>query len=473
MYRLAAISAAVLAAGVAPASAETLKEALAMAYSTNPQLLSGRASLRATDEQVPQALSNWRPTVQITSSGSLSRIYNSTTGGSAGLTTVTLPGGGTVSTGGGGSGTSQQTVTSQNYQATLSQPLYRGGRTVAQTSEAENLVRASRASLIATEETVLLNATTAFFAVVRDQNLLDIEIENEQLLRQQLQATQAQLRAGTALDTDVQLAQARLSAAIAARQTAEGNLATSRETYLQAVGQMPGKLTAPTERPALPTSLEEVKKLAATAAPTVVSADYTRAAAVDAVQVVRGALLPTLSLNGTAARSITDTASERTTNQLSVTAQMTVPLYEAGSIYSQTRAAQQTVAQRTHDLDTARRQAVETAGAAWDTFVSAHASIESNLDAVRADDAALKGVRAGYLAGTRSIIDVLNELQILITDRINLVTAQFNEAVAIYQVTSSIGRLTAIDLNLPVDIYDPQRNYDSVRTKWGGFETHD
>jgi outer membrane protein len=49
-----------------PASAQTLTEAFAYAYNNNPQLLAQRALLRATDEQVPQALSNWRPTVTFT-----------------------------------------------------------------------------------------------------------------------------------------------------------------------------------------------------------------------------------------------------------------------------------------------------------------------------------------------------------------------------------------------------------------------
>src|SRR5215471_7346516 len=43
--------------------AQTLTQALAEAYNNNPQLLAQRALLRATDEQVPQALSFWRPQV--------------------------------------------------------------------------------------------------------------------------------------------------------------------------------------------------------------------------------------------------------------------------------------------------------------------------------------------------------------------------------------------------------------------------
>jgi TolC family type I secretion outer membrane protein len=449
-----------------PAHAETLPEALALAYESNPQLQSERARLRATDELVPQALSNWRPTVQITGSGGIQRTDTSTSSrdGATGAAIAAATGGGVAVTGG-GSGT--QTIRSHDYQMTISQPLYRGGRTVAQTSQAENLVRAERATLVATEQTVLLNGATAFFAVLRDQVLLDLQIANEQVLREQAQAVRVQVRVGTALDTDLALANARLSTAVAGRQTAEGNLATSRDTYAQVIGQMPGKLVPPAAHPVLPTSTEETQRLAASANPSVLAAEFNRAAGEDAIRVVRGQLLPLLSVNGIASRNATSQG-DRTTDDLSVTAQVTMPLYEAGLVYSQTREAKQTLARLTYDRDTAARQAVQAAGAAWEALVSARATIVSNGAAVRAEETALRGIQAQYRAGTRSIIDVLNETQNLLTNRINLATSQYNEAVAAYQVASAIGRLTALDLALPVALYDADRNYGYVRDKWIG-----
>jgi TolC family type I secretion outer membrane protein len=448
-----------------PASAETLAEALAMAYGSNPQLQAERARLRATDELVPQALSNWRPTVQVTGSGGISR-----TDSSSSSSRVDAASSAAALSAGTGSGT--QTIRTSDVQLQMAQPLYRGGRTVAQTSQAENLVRAERATLIATEQTVLLNAATAYFDVLRDQSLLDIQIENERVLRGLLQATQAQYRVGTVLETDLQLAQSRLSTAVAQRQTAEGNLETSRETYAQVVGQAPQTLVMPAERPVLPAALDHAKRLAASDNPNVVAAQFNRSAAEDQVKVVRGQLFPTLSVNGTASRSATSQG-DRSTDDLSVTAQVSMPLYEAGSVWSQTRQAKQTVSQRASDIDTARRQSVQQAGAAWDAYVSARATILSNRDAVTAQAAALRGVEAQYRAGTRSIIDVLNETQNLLTTRVNLVTAQHNEAVAVYQVTTAIGRMTAVDLRLPVALYDADRNYGYVRDKWFGEDLPD
>ena len=43
--------------------ADNLKDVMATAYANNPTLAAGRASLRATDENINQATAGWRPTV--------------------------------------------------------------------------------------------------------------------------------------------------------------------------------------------------------------------------------------------------------------------------------------------------------------------------------------------------------------------------------------------------------------------------
>src|SRR5260370_17247780 len=54
--------------GLTPALADTIEAALVRAYQNNPQLNSQRAQVRSTDENVPQALSGYRPKVALTAS---------------------------------------------------------------------------------------------------------------------------------------------------------------------------------------------------------------------------------------------------------------------------------------------------------------------------------------------------------------------------------------------------------------------
>src|SRR5271165_3075621 len=326
--------------------AQTLTQALADAYNTNPQILAQRALLRATDEQVPQALANWRPTVN----------FNGQMGGTR--SAFVSPGTG-AATAGGLAAYSTFYSNSLNLQAT--QQVYSGGRTAAQTSQAINLVESARAQTLAVETTVFQAVAMAYLDVVRDQDLLEVNRSNEQVLRKQLEATQDRFRVGEVTRTDVAQAEASLAQAVGQLVTAQGNLEISREEYVRAVGHPPGTLMLPRDRPTLPATAEEAARLAANNNFTVISANFAELAARDSVDFVRGQLLPQISLVGTLNRSFAPSVSLNGSleQSASIVAQMTMPLYEGGAIYSQTRQAQQTVGQRRSQVDDARRAAVQ------------------------------------------------------------------------------------------------------------------
>ena len=445
-----AVAALLAAAGAAcPASAETLTEALTEAYQYNPQILAQRALLRATDETVPQALAGWRPTVQFT--GSAGRQISETTA---------------PATAGGGS---TQFLTPRNLDVNITQPVWTSGRTPALIRQAEHTVLSQRAQTLATEEQVLFLVTTAYLDVVRDQATVELNINNEQVLRRQLEATNDQFRVGEVTRTDVAQAESRVALAVATRVLAEGNLQVSRANYQRAVGHLPGRLEQPKEHAELPATRDEALALAQAQNPNVVIADYSAKASEDSVVATRAQLLPQVAVIGDANKADEVLTRGRNVNSLSLIARMTVPLYEAGSIYAQTRAAKQTVYQRRDLLDDARRAAIQLATSAWETIQSGRAQVQSLMSTIRAAEIALEGVRQEAQVGSRTVLDVLNAEQELFTDRVNLVTAQHDLAVSEYNLVQQIGRLTAEQLKLPVQLYDPKKHYDAVRNKWIGF----
>jgi outer membrane protein len=449
----------VVAAPGAP-RAQTLTQALAEAYNTNPQILAQRALLRATDEQVPQALANWRPTVNFT--------------GQAGMTTTSLEEPSPASANATGIPNSRRihAITRPDLlQFQASQPIYTGGRTVAQTSQAINLVESARAQTLAVETTVFQAVAMAYLDVVRDQALVEVNKNNVAVLRKQLEATQDRFRVGEVTRTDVAQAEASLAQAVGQLVTAQGNLENSRAEYVRAVGHPPGTLMLPRERPALPATLEEAVSLAANNNFSVLSATFAELAARDNIDFVRGQLLPQVSVVGTLARSYDQSANFKgiLTNSASIVAQLTMPLYEGGAIYSQTRQAEQTVGQRRSQVDDARRAAVQTATANWSTLQAARASISSFAAAVRAAQIALEGTQQEALVGTRTVLDVLIQNQTLLTTQSQLVTAEHDAALAEYNVAAATGRLIAPELRLPVKLYDMERHYKQVKDKWIGF----
>jgi outer membrane protein len=436
-----------------PGVPRTLAEALAATYANQPALQAERAKLRSTDENVPQALAGWRPTVVMAGTAGygdgFSRIYSGSSGVFLNAQTDRLIG---------------------TAQATLSQPIYNGGKTSANVNRAKNQVIAERANLIAQEQTSFANVVNAYVGVIQAQQLLALNVNNEQVLAKQLQATNDRFRVGEITRTDVAQAQAALAQATSQRQVAEGNLQTARGTYQQVVGYLPpGDLVEP-QPLSLPTRTEQdATVLAANNNPVVVAALFNDAAAKDAVDVAFSQLLPQVSFQGQIFQSSNASARSTQTNGYQALVQLSVPVYQGGAEYSAVRQAKQSEQQTSKQVDDARRTAVQNTVQSWETLAAQKASADSNREAIRANQIALEGVEREAIVGSRTTLDVLNAQQALLNSQVTLVQNLAQLVTASYQVASAIGRLTAHDLHLPVPLYDDTAYYNAVKNKWAGL----
>lgn len=437
----------------------TLQEALAAAYANNPQLQASRAQLRATDENVPQALAGWRPTVVLAGSGGYA-------GGTSSQLASVTGANGTQTNASVSEPTGRQIGTAQ---ATVTQPIYRGGRTRATTNRAESQVVAQRARLIAQEQTTFTDTINAYVGVIEAQQLLTLNINNERVLARQLQATNDRFRVGEITRTDVAQAEAALAGATAQRQTSEGNLATARATYQRVIGYLPpGDLVEP-QPLKLPLRDEgQAVTLASSNNPNVIAAQFDEAAAKDAVDVAFSALMPQLSLQGQTFQQNNNLIPHSQQSGYQVLATLSVPLYQGGAEYSAVRQARQQEQQTRKVLDDTRRAAIQQAIQSWETLVAARATVDSTRSAIRANQIALEGVEREAIVGSRTTQDVLNQQQQLLNSQVTLVQNLSNLVTASYTVAAAIGRLTARDLNLPVPLYDETAYYNAVRNKWAG-----
>jgi outer membrane protein len=429
----------------APSHAQSIEEAMSAAYATNPTLQAKRAKLRATDETVTQALGYWRPTVTL--KGDYGRMRQESN-------SATPP---------------DQTRTPRSGKLTLSQPIFRGGRTVAATRKAENNVLSERAQLQAAEQTLLLSAATAYLDNLRDLAVLDLNRNNEQVLKKQLEATKDRFQVGELTRTDVSQAEARLSRAEALRVKAEGDLRASRASYLTVMGEAPRDLKEPVQPGGLPASLDDAVAQAKSTHPDVISAQYAEKAAQKNVDLVAGELLPTLSLDADAGRSWRATSLTSRTETVEVIASLSVPIYEGGTAtYARVREAKEVAGQRRLEIDQTARTAIETATKAWESLETAQAQVRSYADQIKADEIALEGVKREAEVGSRTVLDVLDAEQELLDARVNLVKAKRDQWLAAFQLKAAVGKLTAQELGLAVDRYDPTQHYDKVHYKWFG-----
>lgn len=451
MLKRALLAGAALTALVMPnlAAAESLQEALAAAYSSNPDLLAQRAAQRAVDENLARANANLRPTIQ--GQGNIARTNRKSAQGQ--LTNTT-------------------NSTDRFYQGQVVQPLFRGLRTWYERKEAKAEIMAGRADLLNTEQQVLLDAVTAYMNVIRDQAVRELNEGNVQVLERQLEATRDRFRVGEVTRTDVAQSEAALAGAQAQLIQAEADLESSRATYRRVIGRYPGTLEPAPELPNLPGNEDEALTIALDGNPIVLAAEFTEEAAEKAITVAKGQMLPTLEAQAGISRSVgTFGPFTQETTTKSVGAQFRWPLYQGGAVQSDVRRAKQVQSQRRMEIFAAERQVMESVRTAWEQYRAAQSSIESTESQVRANEIALDGVRQEALVGSRTVLDVLDAEQALLNSRVDLVTAQRNEYVAAFQLLSSIGRLNAVALDLPVEVYDPTTYYDKVSGKFIGWDT--
>jgi outer membrane protein len=452
---------------VQAAEPATLTQALAEAYENNATLQEQRASLRATDESVPTALSGWRPTVTLSetaghASGTETETETETVATTAvdpttGLQVpnkVTLP----------------ETRNESIAQVTLTQPIYSGGKVVASTREAKNSVYAARAQLIATEQTVFLNVVTAYVTVITDQQVLALDQSNQQVLQQQLLYTNDQFKVGEITLTSVAQAQAALAAAKEQVEVAQGNLEIARENFRALVGDYPAYKLTPPQPLVLPVKSEaEAANEAIANNPYVVAAQFTDAANKDAVDVAFASLLPQLSLQVAGYNEQNPQFPNSETTGGEVLGELSVPIYQGGAEYSAIREARAKEQQSFAAILDAQRTAYEQATQSWVGLVSSRAAIVSTNVEIQANAIALDGTEREQLVGTRTTLDVLNAQQLLLNSQVqqveNIATLVDNS----YTVAAAIGRLTAADLALPVRHYDDLKYYNAV--KWAGFGT--
>ncbi len=437
---------------VGPVSAETLQDALAAAYTNNPALDAARARLRAIDERVAQARGGWRPTVEAT--GSIGRTNTQTEGITQSVPPVAY--------------NRDDTYTSKTASVALVQPVFSGFRTVNDVKQAKNEIYAGREDLRNTEQSILLDAITAYVNVKRDEAVLELNRNNVQVLQRQLEASQDRFRVGEITRTDVAQSEARLALAMADRTTAEAQLTASRAFYRRVIGETPGSLAEPGIVPELPLTEDAAIELAMSDNPNLNSARYNERATENAIGVAKSGLLPQINLRAQYSKGWDVSPFTPANEEKSIVAELRIPLYEAGIQSSLVRQARQTNNQYRLLIVDVERQVQEGVRNAWESLRSARDRVKSDESQVRANEIALDGVRQEAEVGARTTLDVLDAEQELLNARVALVRDKRDEVVAGYALLASVGHLTGDRLELPVTYYDPIRNYDRVSNKvWG------
>ncbi|WP_447725306.1 TolC family outer membrane protein [Sphingomonas koreensis] len=426
---------------------ETLREAMVKAYNTNPDLTGERASLRATDEEVPIARSRGLPGLNSTA-GYSENLYDTDNSG------LSAPRSGTAG-------------------LRFSLPVFSGGSVRNSVRAAETRVEAGRAGLRSVETQLFTDVVAVYLDVIRDESVVRLNQQNVRVLEVNLQATRDRFEVGDLTRTDVAQSEARLAIAQSQLRGAESSLIGSRERYIRVVGTPPGNLATPPALPNLPVGPDQAVSVALEDNPTLDAAKKARDASAFDVNVARAGRLPQVSvgLNGdyynrfgsvpgpgrTAGISNDGVATSAGVN-------LTLPLFQGGRPAAQVRQAQARQSVAIEQVTSAERGVIAQTRSAYAVWQSAQRVIESSTLAVSANRLSLEGVRAENSVGTRTILDILNAEQELLNSQVQLVTAERDAYVAGFAVLAAMGRAEAEDLGLEGGpLYDPVANYNRSR----------
>ncbi|RHW16701.1 hypothetical protein D1610_14390 [Sphingomonas gilva] len=426
----------------------TLREALVKAYNGNPTLSGARAQVRATDENVPIARAAGLPSI-----GATADFDNNIISDSNSLASPDR---------------------SLRAGVNLSVPLFQGGLVRNSVNAAEARVLAARQGLRGTESDLFTDVVSAYMDVIRDESIVQLNQQNVRVLEVNLQATQDRFEVGDLTRTDVAQSEARLAIARGQLRGAEAGLISSRENYVRLVGDAPGTLTPPPPLPNMPDAPTTAVDVALTENPFLGAARQQADATRYDVGVARASRLPRISavVGGNYTNYLGSLGDDTGVNvgQSGTAASgglsLTLPLFQGGEPAARVRQAQALRSQALEQVTETERSVIANVRAAYSSWRSALAVIESSQVAVDANRLSLEGVRAENSVGNRTILDILNAEQELLNSQVTLVTARRDAYVAGFALLAAMGRAEANDLGLDGGpLYDPVANYDRVRGK--------
>lgn len=428
--------------GIRPAAAETLREALELAYRANPTLNAQRANVSATGENLAKAKAGFQPKVSAVADLGL---YRDTTKPSPDDCSRPFAGDTLTNTDCNPYATK---TTPRGVGLQVNQNLFDGFRTTNSIQQAKSQISAAQATARNVEQNTLLLAATAYVDVLTDTAIVSAASKNVAALQDQMRQTKARHSFGDVTKTDVAQIETRLAAAQAQQSLAVANLEGDVAAYRRVIGVAPHDLRAPREVSALvPSRVEETVELSLTRNPAIDAARLGIDVAILQTKIIRSELLPNVGLTGSVIRryDISSRGDERIAG--AVTGVVSIPLYDGGDVAARTRQAQFVSTQRRLEADSVRDEIRALAEKSWNQYQGARQRAASTQMQTRAATAALSGLQSEWSFGERTLKEVLDAQQEVVNARISLVLAQRDLVVSSFTVAQATGRLTLEELD--------------------------
>ena len=416
--------------------ANTLEEALSLAYKNNPSIQAKRSDLRANDELVSISSSEFFPKIRVVG------FYGET------ITNYKE--------------TDEIKLKPRVAKIEAEQIIFSGGRLINNRFQSLNFVAAIRADLNILEQEILFSAAEAFFNVLTNQKIVELREVNLDVLNERLEVAKIQFEVGELTLTDVAQSEARLSLSQANLAEARSNLEKSKAIYKSIIGVTPLNLSNDFINFTLPTTLEEALSIASVKSPYIKFAEKSELSSRYGIKSAKSKLLPSISLIGEFSNS-EEMLFNTDGDAYQLMGVLSMPIFSGGLNWSNIRKAQEINIRDKFQLTEARRFVIQEVKSAFAQYNSSLIKVNSSKKQFEANKIALEGVKEEFELGTRTNLDVLDAEQEFLDSQVSMISSENNSKLSMFYLLLSVGSLNPDVLSLPVSKYDPNLNYNKVK----------
>lgn len=405
-----------------PSPSSTMATLARSVVDNNPDIEAQRLQVRVAQARLEGAEAGYMPTIE--ANGSVQRRE--------------------IDVKGGARGDSKYTSGHAAVEARLR--FYDGNRTYNSVEIAKAELSSTEAGLDGTISDTLLELLTSAADVWLNRKVLQFAQMQSDAIGEQLRATSRKLEFSEATRTDEELARARLATSQAGVLAATEELNVNGFRFRTVSGQS-GTIVPPLPTLAeIPSSLPEAQRIAAETAPRLRAARLNAIAGKAGANFAAGALLPQLDavggyeyLTGGVANLFTGKLPDDRSSVYGGL-ELRVPIFLPKD-HAEIRRARAVRDQRLSQIEIAERSVAEDVASAWTRWQSAKNTIVTADAAVAATEQAIAGLKKEAIGGNRTLTEVLDAQNSLLSAQVTLERARRSEFVARASVLAAIGRL--------------------------------
>jgi outer membrane protein len=433
------------------AAAADLLAVYQRALQNDPQLREAEANRLAALEAKPQAVAALLPQVNSTAQVSKERdvgpdntVESVSLGPGTPPVIETFPFQGTT------------TTTTHVYRVDLKQNIFNWQNWVALKS-ADAQVAQAEADYQAAQQDLIERVSQRYFDVLSAQDDLEAQQAALASINRQLDQSESRYKIGLIAVTDVEEARAEHDSSAAAVINAKRTLATNQELLREIIGDAFDTLARPKEPFELPTpdpvNEEQWVQMALQQNLTLVSSRLATDIARESISSAEGGHLPTLDLVGSRFKTLTDSDSNYTNgafaessaldqNSRYIGLQLSFPIYSGGAVSSQVRKAVYLHRAAKERLERVARETERDTRDAYLGVLSEISQVKALKRALESNAVALSATEAGYEAGTRTAVDVLQSRRLWVQAQTNYSRSRYDYLINVIKLQQAAGTLT-------------------------------